>query len=85
MGTCREIFVLIQQNVAEKTHPGRITITRGRISGFFSAIARRTAFFLGSCIEPYLPSGRPTSDISLNFPSYIFTGPNLHTAEFPFF
>ena len=34
MGTCREIFVFIQQKLAEKTHPGQITITRGRISVF---------------------------------------------------
>ena len=43
METCREIFVFIQQKLAEKTHPGRITITRGRIS-VFSAIARKTIF-----------------------------------------
>ena len=36
MGTCREIFVLIQQKLAEKTHPGRISV--------FSAIARKTDF-----------------------------------------
>ena len=35
METCRDIFVLIQQKLAEKIHPGRITITRGRIFIFF--------------------------------------------------
>ena len=35
MGTCMEIFVLVLQKLVEKTHPGRITITRGRISVFF--------------------------------------------------
>ena len=72
MGTCMEILVLIQQKWIEKTHPGRITITRGRIS-VFSAIARKTDFLLGGCTEhlylaAYLPSGRPTSGISFDFP-----------------
>ena len=50
MGTCREIFVLIQQKLAEKTHPGRVTITRGRISVFFGH-RQENDFLLGDCTE----------------------------------
>ena len=49
MGTCRETFVLIQQKLAEKTHPGRITITIDNITHaadfpFFSTIAGKRIF-----------------------------------------
>ena len=76
MGTCREIFFFIQQKLAEKTHSGRITITRGRISVFFGH--RQETIFswvvaLSTLISCTLSLVRPTSDISLNLPRYIFT------------
>ena len=41
MGTCRDILVLIQQELAEKTHPGRITITRPNFRFFRPSPGKR--------------------------------------------
>ena len=70
MGACRNVFVLIQQKLAEKTNPGRIPTIRGRISVFFRPSPGKQIF--SREVVPYLPAVRPTSEARLNFPSYIF-------------
>ena len=43
MGAYRDVFVLIQQKVAEKTYPGRIYV--------YLATVKKTDFLPGCCTE----------------------------------
>ena len=43
MGVYRDVFVLIQQKVAEKTYPGRIYV--------YLATVKKTDFLPGCCTE----------------------------------
>ena len=69
MGVCRDVFVLIQQKLAEKIYPGRIYV--------YSATVKKTDFLPGCFTEhsffaPYLSSLMPTSDLSFNLSAYTF-------------